>query len=51
MDDSNNKLSETPDEYKGLHRILLGVGAFFFIYLILEAVILIPTLFIRYGFH
>lgn len=48
---NDNQLSESPEEYKGLHRALLFVAGFFFIYLILESVILIPTLFVRYGFH
>ena len=51
MNDNNQQLSESPEEYKGLHRALLYVATFFFIYLILESVFLIPTLFIRYGFH
>lgn len=43
--------SETPEELKGLHRGLLLVSAFFFLYLIVESVVLIPYLFVRYGFH
>ena len=51
MSEKNSLQGETPDEYRGLHRILLFVAGFFFVYLILESVFLIPTLFVRYGFH
>lgn len=52
MSDTNTqKMSETPEELKGLHRALLFVAAFFFFYLIVESVVLIPYLFVRYGFH
>ena len=50
-DTDTQKLSESPDEFKGLHRALLFVAAFFFFYLIVESTVLIPYLFIRYGFH
>lgn len=43
--------SESPDEFKGLHRALMFVAVFFFIYLIVEATVLIPFLFMRYGMH
>lgn len=43
--------SETPDEYRGLHRVLLGLATFFFVYLIVEGMILVPLLFTRYGLH
>ena len=34
-----------------MHRSLLAVAIFFFLYLIVEAAILIPMLFTRYGMH
>lgn len=51
MKEPKNQQGETPEEYRGLHRALLIVAGIFFVYLILESVFLIPTLFIRYGFH
>lgn len=51
MDKTPPTTSETPDEYKGLHRALLYVAGFFFLYLIVESVVLIPALFMRYGVH
>lgn len=51
MDKNQPTPSETPDEYKGLHRALLYVAGFFFLYLIVESAVLIPALFMRYGFH
>lgn len=51
MSKQNTGASESPDEYKGLHRILMYVAGFFFIYLIVEATFLIPFLFTRYGMH
>lgn len=51
MAKQNPTPSESPDEYKGLHRALMFVAGFFFIYLIIEATFLIPFLFTRYGMH
>ena len=43
--------SEVPDELRTLHRVLLAVGLFFFVYLVVEGAILVPLLFARYGLH
>ena len=51
MSKPSTTANESPDEFKGLHRVLLFVAAFFFFYLIVEPVILIPGLFMRYGMH
>lgn len=45
------KRSETPPEFRGMHRGLIVVAIFFFLYLIVEAAFLIPLLFTRYGMH
>lgn len=42
---------ETPAELRGMHRALLGVAIVFFVYLIVQAALLIPVLFTRYGMH
>ena len=41
----------TPDEFKGLHKFMMWVVGFFFIYLVLEACFLLPYCFLRYGMH
>ena len=51
MKENNIPMSESPNEYKGLHRALLYMAGFFFAYLIVEATVMIPYLFVRYGFH
>lgn len=43
--------SEVPAELRTLHRVLLAVGLFFFVYLVVEGAILVPLLFARYGLH
>ena len=43
--------SETPEEYKGLHKVLIAVAAFLFAYLVVEGAFIVPFLFIRYGMH
>lgn len=43
--------SESPKEFQRPHRILLGIGTFFFIYLVIEGIVIVPGLFTRYGWH
>jgi hypothetical protein len=42
-------MSESPEEYRGMHRVLMAISAFFFVYLVVEGVFLVPWLLIRYG--
>ena len=46
-----NTASETPDEYKGLHKVLIAVATFLFAYLVIEGAFIVPFLFTRYGMH
>lgn len=45
------KQSETPSELRTMHRSLFAVAVFFWVYLIIQAIVLIPALFTRYGMH
>lgn len=47
----SNKLELADPEHRGLHRVLLGVAAFFYIYLVIEGAILVPFMLVRYGLH
>lgn len=40
---------ETPAQFKGLHKFLMAVATFFFVWLVVEGFFLIPWLLIRYG--
>jgi hypothetical protein len=43
--------NESPEELQGAHKVLLGIATFFFIYLVVEGMIIVPGLFSRYGWH
>ena len=51
MDQKKQTISETPEEFGAMHKTLMGIASFFFVYLIIEAILLIPALFLRYGVH
>lgn len=42
---------ETPAQFRVLHRFLIAIAVVFFVWLIVEGAVLVPWLFIRYGFH
>jgi hypothetical protein len=42
---------ETPAQFRVLHRVLIAIAVVFFVWLIVEGAVLVPWLFIRYGFH
>lgn len=46
-----NTANETPEEFQGLHKIMLAVATFFFIYLVVEGMFIVPFFLIRYGLH
>ena len=46
-----NMASETPEEYRGLHKFLLVIATFLFAYLVIEGAFIAPFLYFRYGLH
>jgi len=42
---------ETPAQFRVLHRFLIAIAVVLFVWLIVEGAVLVPWLFIRYGFH
>lgn len=38
-------------EYRGFHRLLFGIAAFFYVYLVIEGAVLVPFMLYRYGLH
>lgn len=51
MNDQNNKPQLADPEHRKLHRVLFGVAAFFYIYLVVEGAFLVPFMLQRYGLH
>jgi hypothetical protein len=44
-----SKHPETPEGYERLHKGLMIVASFFFIYLVIEALVMMPYFIINYG--
>jgi hypothetical protein len=42
---------ETPPEFRNLHRALFVVAAFFFIYLVVEAIVMMPYFIVHFGWQ
>jgi hypothetical protein len=40
---------ETPEQFRGLHRVLTVVAAVFFGWLVVEGAVIVPWFFWRYG--
>jgi hypothetical protein len=41
----------TPPEHQRLHRVLLVLACFLFVYLVLEAVVLMPYILLKWGWQ